>query len=157
MPTQPKMLLTPFWLIAATLVGLGDTLYLAYYHLLGLIPGCAIGGCEIVLNSPYSSPLGVPFAYIGVVYYAYMLCLGILLVVDPHSKGLRFGVLAYTALGLLLSIGFELFQFFVINALCLYCAVSALTTFVLFAIALWHIRLTRAPHPLVQPPQKPEE
>ncbi len=152
-----KVLLTPFWLIAVTLVGLGDTLYLAYYHLLGIVPGCAIGGCEIVLNSPYSSPLGVPFAYIGVVYYAYMLCLAILLVIDPHSKGLRFGVLAYTAIGLLCSIGFELFQFFVINAMCLYCAVSAATTLALFVLALWHARLTRPPHSLIELPQKPEK
>ena len=151
-----KVLLTPFWLIAATLVGLGDTLYLSYYHLLGLVPGCAIGGCEIVLTSPYSSPFGVPFAYLGLVYYAYMFCLGILLMIDPTSKGLRFGVLAYTGIGLLLSIGFELFQYFVIHALCLYCGISALTAFVLFGIAVWHWRLTSS-HPSIQPPQGVEK
>ena len=112
-----KILLTPFWLVAATLVGLGDTLYLSYYHLLGLVPGCAIGGCEIVLGSVYSHPFGVPFAYIGLVYYIYML-----------------------------------FQYFVIHALCMYCAISALTTLALFVIAVRHWHST-SPHPLVQPPQ----
>ncbi len=137
---EPKPFLAPFYLIAATFVGLGDVFYLAYFHLLGLVPTCAISGCEIVLTSPYSSPLGVPFAYIGVVYYMYMLGLAILLAYDPTSKGLRLGALAYTAIGLLCSIGFELFQFFVIGALCLYCGISALTTLVLFGVAFWHYK-----------------
>ncbi|MDO8518370.1 MAG: vitamin K epoxide reductase family protein [bacterium] len=133
-----KVILTPFYLIAATLVGLGDTLFLSYYAYLDIIPGCAIGGCEIVLASAYSHPFGVPFGYIGLVYYGYMLALAILLAIEPDSKALRFATLAYTGIGLLLSIGFELFQFFVIGALCLYCGISALTTLVLFILAVWH-------------------
>lgn len=135
---QPKVYLAPFYLIAATFIGLGDTLFLSYYHLLGIVPTCAIGGCEIVLSSPYATPLGVPFAYIGLVYYMYMLGLAILLAVDPRSHGLRFGMLAYATIGLLCSIGFELFQYFVIHALCMYCAISAVTTLILFCLALWH-------------------
>ncbi|MDO8517911.1 MAG: vitamin K epoxide reductase family protein [bacterium] len=150
---EQKILLTPFWLIAATFVGLGDTLYLSYFHYLNIIPSCAIGGCEIVLTSPYSSPFGVPFAYIGLVYYIYALCLAILLMIDPHSKGLRFGALAYTGVGLALSVGFELFQYVVIHALCLYCGISALTTLALFCLAVWHFRSTRPPHLFVQSPQ----
>lgn len=139
-----KIYLTPFWLIAATFIGLGDTLYLSYYHLLGIIPTCAIGGCEIVLSSPYATPFGiVPFAYLGVVYYAYMLGLGILLAADPASRGLRFGALAYSGIGLACSICFELFQFFIIGALCEFCAISALTTLLLFCIAVWHWRSTK--------------
>lgn len=135
------MKLTPYWFIAAAFVGLGDTLFLSYFHLLGLIPGCAIlSGCEQVLTSVYASPFGVPFAYIGLFYYLHVLGLGFLLAIDPESKGLRLGALLYTGLGLLLSIGFELFQFFVIHALCLYCGISALTTLALFCIAVWHWR-----------------
>ncbi len=141
---ENKVYLPPFYLIAATFIGLGDTLYLAYYHLLGIIPTCAIGGCETVLSSPYATPFGVPFAYIGLVYYLYMLAIGILLVMDPRSYGLRFGALAYTTIGLLCSIGFEIFQYFVIGALCMYCAISALTTLLLFILALWHWRATRS-------------
>ncbi len=116
-----------------------------YYHLLGVVPGCALKGCEIVLNSPYTmigGPLGLPFAYAGLFYYLYMLALGILLAVDPHSKGLRLGVLLYTGLGLVLSLCFELFQYFVIGALCMYCGISAATTLLLFVIAVWHWRAT---------------
>lgn len=143
---EQKVYLAPFYIIAATLIGLGDTLFLAYYHLLGLVPGCAIGGCEIVLNSPYSmigGPLGMPFSYVGVFYYVYFLALAVLLAIDPASKALRFGTLAYATIGLILSIGFELFQYFVIHALCMYCAISTLTTLILFCLAVWHWRSSK--------------
>jgi uncharacterized membrane protein len=137
-----KVQLTPFYLIAATLIGLGDTLFLSYYAYLNIIPSCAIGGCEIVLSSVYSHPFGVPFAYIGLLYYLHMLGIAVLLAIDPQSKGLRLGALLYSGIGLLLSMGFEFFQFFVIGALCLYCGISAATTLALFLIALWHFRDT---------------
>lgn len=139
------MKLTPYWLIAATFLGLGDTLYLSYEKIQGIIPGCLVlNGCEKVLTSPYSELFGVPLAFIGVVYYVYMLGLAILLSIDPHSKGLRFGVLAYATIGLALSVYFEWFQWSVIGALCQYCAISALTTLILFGIAVWHWRTTKA-------------
>ena len=138
-----KVFLTPFWLIAATFIGLGDTFYLSYYHLLGITPGCALKGCEIVLTSAYATPLGVPMAYLGVVFYAFVLFLSILLVIDPKSLGLRLGALAFTAIGLMSSICFELIQATIIHAICMYCAISAITTLVLFCIAAWHYRATR--------------
>lgn len=136
------MKLTPYWLISASFIGIADTAYLIYEKLHGTTPGCLIlNGCEQVLNSPYSNFLGVPLAFWGFVFYLYMLAAAVLLAIDPDSKGLRLGILAYTAIGLLFSIGFELFQFFVIHAMCMYCAISALTTLVLFGIAVWHYRL----------------
>jgi uncharacterized membrane protein len=138
-----KPLLAPFYLIAAALIGIGDTLFLSYYAFLNQVPSCAIGGCEIVLSSAYSHPLGVPFAYIGLFYYLHVLGLLIFLAIDPYSRGLRYALLAYTGVGLLLSIGFELFQFFVIHALCMYCAISALTTLALFSLAVWHYKTTK--------------
>lgn len=137
---QQKPLLAPFYIIAATFVGIADTLYLSYNHFLNLIPSCAIGGCEVVLSHPsavlYS--LNVPLAYLGLIYYAYMLCLAVLLAWEPRSKALRFALLGYAAVGVLCSLAFELYQFFVIGALCLYCGISAATTLVLFILAIWH-------------------
>ena len=140
---QPKVFLAPFYLIAATFVGLGDTLFLSYYHYLNIIPSCAIGGCEIVLTSVYSSPFGVPLAYLGLVFYVSMLLLVGSLAVNPTSQKLRTATLLYTGFGLFMSICFELFQYFVIHALCLYCGISALTTLVLFCLALWHYKATK--------------
>jgi predicted Zn-dependent protease with MMP-like domain/uncharacterized membrane protein len=141
---EQRVYLAPFYIIAATFIGLGDTLFLSYSHFINITPGCAIGGCEIVLNSPYSVPWGIiPLAYLGVIYYALMLVIAIALAIKPESKIIRQATLAYTTIGLLCSIGFELFQYFVIGALCMYCAISALTTLVLFCLTVWHWRSTR--------------
>lgn len=139
-----KPLLTPYFLIALALIGLGDTFYLSYYAFLNVIPGCAISGCEIVLASVYAHPLGVPLAYMGLIYYLHVLGLMILLAINPHSFALRLGALAYTGIGLLLSLVFESIQIFIIGAICMYCAISAITTLLLFSTAVWHFQKTRA-------------
>ncbi len=143
--TQEKIYLAPFYVIAATFIGLGDVLYLAYYQYLNLVPSCAIGGCEIVLSSMYSKFMGVPLSYIGLVYYGYMLCLAALLAFEPESRALRLAALAYSGIGFMLSLYFILYiQLSVIHALCLYCAVSALTTATLFSLSVWHFRSTQS-------------
>jgi len=143
---KPKVLLAPFYLIAASIIGLGDTLYLSYYHWLNVTPICAIGGCEIVLQSKYSmigGTYGIPFAYVGLFFYIYFIALAALLMIDPYSKGLRTGLMGYATIGLLSSIGFELFQVLVIHAICMYCAISAAVTFTLFGLSLWHYQATK--------------
>ncbi len=139
MPTKPP--LAPFILLALALIGLGDALYLSYFQYLNLIPTCAIGGCEQVLTSEYSKFFGVPWSYIGLVYYAYMLCLSVLLIIDPNSRGLKLGALAYTGFGVLYS-AWAIFyiQLTLIQALCQFCAISAATTLLLFIAAVWHWR-----------------
>jgi uncharacterized membrane protein len=139
-----KVYLAPFYMIAATFIGLGDTLFLSYYKWLNMTPGCAIGGCETVLNHPSSVPYGIiPLAYLGLVYYVVMLVLAVLLAAKPQSNMLRKMVLAYTAIGLLCSIYFELYQYFVIGALCMYCGIQAIVTVILFCLAIWHYRDSR--------------
>lgn len=132
------MPLGPYILIALALVGLGDTLFLSYYAYVNAIPACALSGCEVVLASPYSKPFGVPFAYIGLLYYAHVLGLALLLALHPRSRELALAALLYLGLGFLLSIGFELFQYFVIGALCLYCGISAVVATFLFAVSVWY-------------------
>lgn len=140
----PKVLLTPFLLIAVTLIGLGDVLYLAYYQYLNLIPSCALGGCEIVLSSVYSKFFGVPLSYLGLVYYIYGLCLFVLLAAEPKSKALRLAALGYTGVGAALSAVFIFYiQLGLIGAICLYCAISAAVAGVLFALSLVHFIKTK--------------
>lgn len=139
------MQLTPYYLIALALVGLGDTLYLSYFQYLNLIPSCAIAGCDIVLTSAHSKFFGVPLSYIGLVYYVYMLALAVLLAVEPRSRALRFGALVYTGVGLLYSLQAIFYvQMTLISAFCQYCVLSAVITLLLFGIALWHFRSTRS-------------
>lgn len=138
------MPLAPYLVIALACIGLGDTLYLSYFQYLNLIPTCAIGGCEEVLTSVYSKFFGVPWSYIGLVYYVYLLCLGLLLAIEPASKALRIGVLVYTGVGFLYSLWAIFYiQLTLIGALCQFCAISAFITACAFCVAIWHWRTTR--------------
>ena len=140
----PKILLTPFLLIAVTLIGLGDVLYLAYYQYLNLIPSCALGGCEVVLSSEYSKFFGVPLSYFGLVYYVYALCLFVLLAAEPKSQAMRFAALLYTGVGAVLSAVFIFYiQLGLIGALCFYCAISAAVAGALFMLSLVHFIKTK--------------
>lgn len=140
---QPKIQLAPYLLMALAFIGVAVTSFLSLYAFNNEIPSCAVGGCEKVLTSEYSKFFGVPLAYLGLVYYTYLFGISLLLAIDPDSNGLRFGVLMYANIGLILSILFELLQIFVIGALCLYCAISAALTVAIFAVALWHFRSPR--------------
>lgn len=140
-----KPLLTPFWIIASALVGIADTLYLSWNHLMGTMPSCSlVEGCSIVLTSPYAFVFGEPLAYFGLIYYIYLLGLAILLAIDPYSRGLTPGMLVYAAIGLISSAVFVYMWIFLIHALCIYCVISAVTTAVVFALALSHFRATRS-------------
>lgn len=140
-----KLALAPFYLIAATFIGLSDTLYLSYFAYLNTTPGCAIGGCEAVLTSVYSKFLGVPLSYIGLVFYVYMLALAVIVALEPRSRKLAMAAVAYTAVGLALSAYFEFYiQGMLIGSYCMYCAISALTTLILFSLSVWHWRATRS-------------
>lgn len=138
------MLLGPSLIVALAFIGLGDTLFLSYFQYMNAIPGCAIGGCEQVLTSVYSKFFGVSLSYIGLVYYVGMLALGIVLSTDPRSFGLRWATVAYATIGLGLSIYFEFYiQMYLIGALCMYCAISALVTLAFFSVAVQHYKATR--------------
>jgi uncharacterized membrane protein len=138
------MKLTPYVLLALAMVGLGDTLYLSYFQYLNLVPGCAIGGCEEVLTSVYSKFMGVPLSYIGLVYYAYLFCLSILMTIEPNSRALALGALAYTAIGFVRSVLFIFYiQLTLIGALCFYCAISAGIATLAFGVSVWHWRISR--------------
>ena len=135
------MKLTPYILVALAFVGLADTLFLSYFAYLNLVPGCAIGGCEQVLTSVYSKFFGVPLAYLGLVYYAYMLALALLLAADDNSRVLARAALLYTTVGVLFSVYFEFYiQAMVIGALCMYCAISAAITLGLLLTSVYHLR-----------------
>ena len=138
------MSLAPYILLALAMVGLGDTLYLSYFQYLNLVPSCAIGGCEVVLTSEYSKFFGVPWSYIGLVYYAYLFCLALLLTIDPRSFGLRLGAVLYSGIGVLYSIWAIFYiQLTLLEALCQYCVITAIVTLLAFGTSLWHWRATR--------------
>jgi len=129
------------WILAAFLavsfLGFLDATYLSIEHFRGVIPPCAfLSGCEKVTTSEYSVVLGVPVALGGSIYYLAIFVLMVLFTQTRRVKLLKF-VFLLSALGFLASLAFIYIQLFVIQAICIYCMFSVLTSTTIFGLSLW--------------------
>jgi hypothetical protein len=73
-----------------------------------------------------------------------MFALAALLAYDPLARGLRIGAVLYAALGVLFMLYFMVLQFRYIQAFCIYCFISAVTTVLLTVTAVWHLKASRS-------------
>ena len=125
-------------IIVLTSLGLIDALYLSDMALTGSELACSIAGldgCNVVAQSVYSKFLGIPLALYGVIFYS-LLLLAIVVSIYRISAATRRLVFLVALAGALFSTYFMYLQFFVINALCIYCMGSALVAYIL-AILTW--------------------
>ncbi len=126
-----------FWPVffAVAVFGVIDASFLTYEHFKGEVPPCAIEGCEEVLSSVYSEIMGIPISLFGVFFYLAVLLLGILFL---YRKRIFFLHLLFilTALGFLVSLALVYIQIFIIEAICIYCMFSALSSTILFLLII---------------------
>ncbi len=126
------------WLILLlAFFGLSDSVYLAKEAFSGIPLICDIAGlsgCNVVAESPYSHILGIPLADYGVAFYTLLFILAAVEVmyVQVHVRRVIQGLVA---LGLIASAYFIFIQLSVINALCIYCSLSALISLLVFILA----------------------
>jgi uncharacterized membrane protein len=138
-----KVPLAAYLMLALAFIGIADAFYVAQATYTGRPLWCPIiDGCNTVANSPYARILGVPLSYFGLVFYLGMLGLAALLVVRPLSRALRVSAVLYAAVGVCSSIYFMYVQLSFIQAVCIYCIVSGITTILLLVAAVWHARAT---------------
>jgi uncharacterized membrane protein len=130
----------------AALVALAGSfvaLYLALFKL-GYIGNlvCAVGSCEVVQTSKWATLLGYPVAVWGVAYYAGVLavCLVGLSPTLVDSRRVSQLLVLLTATGVLFSLWLTYLELFVINAICMWCVVSAVLASLLFVVALLDLR-----------------
>jgi uncharacterized membrane protein len=125
-------------LIAAALlalVGLADTIYLTVKHFTGGIVPCSLtGGCEQVLNSPYSTILGVPLAGVGA--FAYFCAFSLATLAIFGNQLARTLLFSLVGLMLIFSIWLFIVQAFMLHAFCQFCLLSAATTLLLFVVVM---------------------
>jgi uncharacterized membrane protein len=130
-------------MLALTLVGIADAVYVAHGNITGAPLWCPIlDGCNTVINSPYSRVFGVPMSYFGFIYYVFMFGLAARLAYDPFSNSLRFRAILYAALGAASSMYFMYLQIGFVREVCSYCLISAITSLILLLAALWHFQAT---------------
>jgi uncharacterized membrane protein len=140
-----KIPLPVYAMLILTTVGIADAAYVAHANYTGTQLWCPIiAGCNAVINSPYSRVFGMPMSYFGFIYYLFMFGLAARLAYEPAANSVRFRALLYAALGAISSAYFIYLQIGLIAAICSYCLISAITSFLLLFAALWHF-LARRP------------
>ncbi len=138
---------SPFaWVIAffvIALVGFADAVYLTASHYIGALPTCTIvAGCDEVALSEYSTIGPVPVALFGVLFYTVMLVASVIWLDVRKSVALRYLPLL-TVPAFFFSMWLVYVMLFVIDAICIYCLVSAGTTTLLMLISLKLRRMVR--------------
>ena len=125
------------WLLIVMLIfsllGFFDATYLAVKYYQGLAIGClGLGNCEKVTTSQYATIGGVPLSLIGAIYYLF-----IFILIGTYFLTLKNSIIdfaaRFTIVGFLISLLLVYLQLFVIQAICIYCMISAFTSTILFA------------------------
>ena len=130
-----NLLQLTYIVIVVALIGFTDATYLTIKHYRNEVPPCSIvAGCETVIASKYSVILGIPVALLGSLYYLSIIILSVSYLDTKNAKILTLLGRA-TWIGLFGSIYFVSLQLFVIKALCIYCIVSAGSSFTLFGLS----------------------
>lgn len=130
----------PKWIIISILVvsiiGFLDASYLTVKHYDGTGINCSLlNGCDTVTTSKYSVIGGIPISLIGALYYLVIFLL-LIAYFDMKKIGFLRFVAQFSLAGFMASLGLVFLQFFIIQALCLYCMISAISSTIIFMLGL---------------------
>lgn len=130
-------------LVVISLLGIMDASYITYEELSGQVPACAPPfQCGTVLNSQWSHIAGIPISIFGMGFYAMMFLLAILNVAEvnipiPVTKTVRRSIYLLATLGFGFSLYLVTLMQFVLQAWCLYCLISAVSSTSLLVVAMF--------------------
>lgn len=132
-PSSGAVAKLPLLAAVVSLIGLADAIYLTIHHYTGeKVPCSVVEGCEQVLTSSYAEFAGIPLALFGAAAYFAVFSLAILAAFGNRRAWSLFG--AQIVLMFIFTAWLVYLQWFVIEAFCQFCLLSAGTTFVLFVI-----------------------
>jgi uncharacterized membrane protein len=112
-------------------LGLGVSGYLAFVEATQAEAVCGpVGECNLVQASEYARILGIPVAFLGLLFYLTILAafIAIQLGYLPPTRRVITGLIGITFLGTLFSIYLTVVEIFLIKAICLWCLSSAVLT-----------------------------
>lgn len=132
--------------LVLTLLGLGDSIYLAYEHATANATLACSGGaavdCAKVTTSSYSRLAGVPVAYLGVAFFVAAFGLAVMTLagsarVAAYAENLR---LAASAVGVAM-VAYLIWAEVQVGAICLWCTGVHVVTLALFVLSLFVVVL----------------
>lgn len=142
-------------ILTLALLGLADSWYLAESAATDTPLVCGPGmleGCNAVAQSPYSKLFGIPLGVYGVLFYGLIFAFS-LTALMYKSRMVPLYLFIVSGAGALASLAFLYIQFFLIQALCIYCLMSALISFILVALAYLFFKRLKELSPPASLPQ----
>ena len=132
-----------YFILFLTLAGAFDAGYLLVQTVSGkavVCPSVPIGRfnlnqCNIVLATPFAKFVGLPTALYGLVAYLFFAILVLYSLSGKRPNTVKL-LMYLSGLGVLISAYFIYMQFFVINALCFYCLISASIMILIFILSV---------------------
>lgn len=138
-----------FVLLLLGIAGIVDASYLTYEHYVNVIPPCSVNhflpilsDCGLVLRSAYAVMFGVPLSVLGLIHYM-VITLVVGLAILFNKKILWFWIFFQTLIGAIFSIYLVYLQIFVIQSICLYCTLSALSSLLLCILSFFWLSYER--------------
>jgi len=132
--------------LALSFVGIFDSGYLTLKHYDTSIPlKCTFfNGCDFVLNSKYSIIFGLPASLYGLIFYLLVFSLALVFLFSKKSRrDIIPSLFSLSILGVSVSGYFLYLQFIVLKSICFYCLISAVTSTLIFVLALIALRVNR--------------
>ncbi|MEK7514791.1 MAG: vitamin K epoxide reductase family protein [Patescibacteria group bacterium] len=136
-PTVSRAIVGSVIIIA--FLGFLDAFYLTLMHFINRVPPCSIlEGCETVTSSAYAAIGPIPVALLGAFYYAFFVISALVSFHKRTSAPLSVALFV-TPIGMVFTLYLIVLQLFIIDAICIYCMGSALTSSLLFGVwlAVW--------------------
>ena len=130
---------------ALALGGVGLATYLAMYKL-GMIGtlACTVGQCETVNLSKWATLAGIPVAVWGVGFYVMLFLVALVGTTERFvsEPWVSHALLGLTGWGVVFSSWLTYLELFVIDAVCMFCVISAILVTVIFLVAVleWRAR-----------------
>ncbi|TAM78807.1 MAG: hypothetical protein EPN47_20710 [Acidobacteria bacterium] len=126
-------------LMALSLIGLFDSIYLLWEYTSPAHPMvCMGGGCDAVRASAYSHFGGLPVPIYGVLMYSFIVLLLFLYPLLPTSAArlVQYGVLLVSGVAFLFSAYLTGIEAFVLHSWCVWCVLSALLVTAIFLLSI---------------------
>src|SRR5579872_3183724 len=135
-------------ILALSLVGLFDSLYLLRIYTSPSSPMvCVGGGCDAARASSYSHLWGLPLPVYGVAMYVALALLIFLqpLVSASMSRMAQYGVIAISGAGFVFSLYLTEIEAFDLHAWCMWCVLSAVSVTAIFILGIVDVSRSAAP------------
>lgn len=144
-------------ILSLSILGLADTSYLTYEHFSSTVPSCRIVNlpinipidCGGVLTGEYSTFMGIPVAFLGLLFYLLVFGSSLFIILKGwytrlmvKKYFLTLGLIGFTVSAILVYI-----MLFVIKMICLYCMLSAFTSSSILGLSIWMVLENQTPLP----------